>query len=656
MSDEEARILWSPSPDRQAHSRLAEWMAWLRRYGYTFSNYEDLWAWSTTELESFWDAVWHYFDLGDHGRGPVLTTRRMPGARWFQGSSVNYAEALLRQFTQPDRILAVSVDETGRRDVWRVGDFKRVVGALQAQFRAWGIGPGDRVAAYLPNVGETLAAFVATAGLGAIWSVASPDFGTPSVIDRFRQIAPRVLLVIDGYWYHGRYFDRREEGRRIAEGLPSVEHVIALSRHGPGDPWIQGGVSWDAVLGRKELPTFVPVEFSHPLWILYSSGTTGLPKAIAHSHGGMLLSHLVNAAFHMDLRPEHRFFWYTTTGWMMWNVVVSALLMGSQVVLYDGSPSYPSPERLWRLADDEELTFLGTSAAFLQQCMKLGVEPGRTCRLASLTTIGSTGSPLPPEAYDWVYRAVKSDVWLAPASGGTDVCGAFVGGSPLHPVRRGEMQCRALGAAVHAFDSDGQDLVEAVGELVITQPMPAMPLKFWGDESGARYRASYFSMYPGVWRHGDWIRITREGGAIIYGRSDSTINRYGVRMGSSEIYRAVESVPAVMDSLVVDLEGLHGRSFMPLFVKLREGAVWTPDLKAAILQAIRDHLSPRHLPDDVVVVADIPKTLNGKKLEVPIRKILAGTPVEEAVNPDAMMNPESLAPFVAYAAALREHL
>ncbi len=656
MNQEQPVILWRPSAERQAASHLARWMDWLGAAGHEFSYYDDLWRWSTTEIEAFWDAVWHYFDLGDHGIGPLLTQRQMPGARWFVGARVNYAEALLRHFSQPDVVVAVAVDESGHRDEWRLDRLTRTVGALQAQLWQWGVGVGDRVAAYLPNMGETVAAFMATAGLGAIWSVASPDFGTASVVDRFRQIEPKVLLVVDGYWYNGRYYDRREEARRIAESLPSVQGVIWIGRDPEARPWIQGSVRWEDVLQWQADPVYVPVEFSEPLWILYSSGTTGLPKPIVHSHGGMLLSHLVNTHFHLDLKPQDRFFWFTTTGWMMWNVVVSALLAGAQVILYDGSPTYPSPDRLWQLAEAERLTVLGTSAAFLQQCMKLGLEPGHRFDLSSLATIGSTGSPLPPEAYDWVYGAVKADVWLAPASGGTDICGAFVGGSPLHPVRRGEMQCRALGAAVEALDSEGRVLTDAVGELVVTQPMPSMPLKLWGDDSGDRYRESYFSTYPGLWRHGDWIRLTPEGGAIIYGRSDSTINRYGVRMGSSEIYRAVESVPAVMDSLVVDLEGLYGMSFMPLFVKLREGETWTPEVKGAVLDAIRTQLSPRHLPDDVIPVPDIPKTLSGKKLEVPIRKILSGTPLAQAVNPDAMSNPESLAAFIAYAEVLRERL
>jgi len=646
----ESPILWQPPAEWQKTAHLTRFMRWLEERGHTFSDYHTLWEWSTTALQDFWQAVWDYFALPGRGTGPVLDSRTMPGARWFPGAEVNYAAELFRSFKTPDPVMLVGANEQGSRREWTRTEVESRVGALQALLTRWGLEPGDRVAAYLPNLPETVIAFMAVAGLGAVWSVCSPDFGLPSVVDRFRQIEPKVLLAIDGYWYNGKWYDRRAEVVRIKEALPTVERVITLGYDDMEANWIgQGAVSWWQAVADPQPPVFQPVEFSHPLWILYSSGTTGLPKPIVHSHGGMLLSHLVNGYFHMNLMPGDRFFWYTTTGWMMWNVVVSALLTGATSYLFDGNPMYPGPDALWQWAWEERLTHFGTSAAFIHQSMKAGVVPQSLGDYGDLKSVASTGSPLTPEAFEWVYRTVKSDVWLAPASGGTDICGPFVGGCPLLPVRLGEMQCRVLGAKVEAFDEVGRSLVNQVGELVVTAPMPSMPIYLWGDRDMSRYRDAYFSMYPGVWRHGDWIRITPSGGAVIYGRSDSTINRYGVRMGSSEIYRAVESVPAVEDSLVVDLEGLEGRSFMPLFVKLVPGAVLDEALVAAIKNAIRTRLSPRHVPDVIRAVPDIPKTLNGKKLEVPIRKILQGVPLEKAVNPDAMANPDSLKPFVDYA-------
>lgn len=652
----EGDILWVPSTESVKRANITRFRDWLEQEGRAFDNYEELWQWSTDSLEQFWDSIWRYFALPGRGTSPVLAERQMPGAVWFRDSMVNYAQALLRPFATPDREAILWANETGARRSMTVAELSAEAGALAQTLKNWGVGPGDRVAAYLPNIPQTVVAFIAAASLGAVWSVCSPDFGVPSVVDRFQQIAPKVLLVVDGYPYQGRWFDRTTESRSLRNSLSSVEHTIAVSYQDPDGHWMDPGVlPWRDAVQEPHPLTFREVPFAHPLWVLYSSGTTGLPKPIVHSHGGMLLSHLVNGSFHLDLTPQDRFFWFSTTGWMMWNVVVSGLLAGSTIILYDGSPVYPGPDALWRWAAREEITIFGTSAAFLQNSMKAAIQPKEFGNWSHLRAVASTGSPLTPEGFEWVYGAVKSDVWLAPASGGTDICAAFVGGCPILPVRSGEMQCRALGAKVQAYDVNGSPVIDVTGELVVTEPMPSMPIYLWGDNDGSRYRSSYFDMYPGVWRHGDWIRITSYGSAIIYGRSDSTINRYGVRMGSSDIYRVVETVPGVKDSLVVDLEYRGGRSFMALFIKIDGENLEVDQLRQAVRDAIKSRLSPRHLPDDIVVVPDIPKTLNGKKLEVPVRRILQGVQLEAAVSLDAMANPECLDVFVAYAKTLTPH-
>ncbi|MFS8535250.1 MAG: acetoacetate--CoA ligase [Limnochordales bacterium] len=651
----EGELLWQPSPERQARSTMRRYMGWLKeRYGLEFHDYNALWHWSVTDLDAFWASVWEFCGVqASKPYSQVLAEERMPGARWFVGAELNYAAHVFR--SRPQDQAAILYQQEGgplRSMTW--GELTAQTGAVADALRELGVGPGDRVVGYIPNIPAAVVAFLACASIGAVWSSCSPDFGPQSVVERFRQIAPKVLIAADGYRYGGKPFDRMPVIRQLKARLESVEHVVLVPylNERPDTAGLAGVVFWDELLRRRAEPAPIPVPFDHPLWVLYSSGTTGPPKAIVHGHGGIVLEHLKMLMLHMDLRAGDRFFWFTTTGWMMWNFLVSGLLLGITIVLYDGNPGYPSMEALWQLAEATRMTCFGTSAAYIAACMKAGIEPRRSFSLEALTQVGSTGSPLPPEGFAWVYRNVKEDLHLASISGGTDVCTAFVGGVPLLPVRAGEIQCRALGAKVEAYDEHGRPVVDQVGELVLTRPMPSMPLFFWNDPDGRRYLESYFATYPGVWRHGDWVKITSRGSCVIYGRSDATINRGGVRMGTSEIYQAVESLPEIADSLVVDMEGLGGRSFMALFVVLREGCVLDEALEGRIRQRLREDVSPRHVPDAIFPVPEIPRTLNGKKLEVPVRKILLGTPPEQAVNPGSMANPESLAPFVQLARQL----
>jgi acetoacetyl-CoA synthetase len=529
------------------------------------------------------------------------------------------------------------------------------VGSVAAHLRRSGVGEGDRVAAYLPNIPEAVVGFLAAASLGAIWSSCSPDFGERAVLDRFQQIEPKVLLAVDGYRYGGRDFDRRDLVERLRSQLPSLVAVISVPYLFPAES-VSGPARqlWSEAAGQPQEPGFAAVPFGHPLWILYSSGTTGLPKSIVHSHGGIVLEHLKVLGLHADMGPGDRSFWFTTTGWMMWNYLISGLLVGAAPVLFDGSPATPDLGRLWQLARDAEVTHFGSSAAHLTSCMKAGVQPGEGDGLRSLRFLGSTGSPLPPAGFEWLYRSVKEDLWVASLSGGTDLCTAFVLGSPGLPVRAGVIQCRGLGALVEAWDEAGHPVVDAVGELVIREPMPSMPIFFWGDEDGSRFRDSYFNVFPGVWRHGDWIRIRPDGGVVIYGRSDSTINRHGVRMGTSEIYRVVEEMGPVRDSLVVDVSQPGGDSSLVLFVALTDGQSLDDRLAGELKNAIRSQLSPRHVPDLVQQVAQIPRTLSGKKLEIPIKKILEGMAPERALDLDSVSDTSSLVPFSELARTLAD--
>jgi acetoacetyl-CoA synthetase len=642
-----AEKLWEPSAALVENARLTEFMGWLRaERGLDFGGYDALWQWSVDDLDAFWGALWDFFEVqADGDRATVLASRQMPGASWFPDTSLNYAEHVFAGKDDGETAI-LHASELRELDELSWGELRSQVAACAAALRGLGVEPGDRVVAYLPNIPEAIVAFLASASIGAVWSSCSPDFGPASVIDRFAQIEPKVLFAVDGYRYGGKDFDRRDTLAALQEAMPSLARTVVLP-YLDGDPDLSALVNagtWGELLAGSagaEL-SFERVPFDHPLWVLYSSGTTGLPKAIVQGQGGILLEHLKKLHLHVDAHPGDRLFWFTTTGWMMWNFLVSGLLTKAAIVLYDGNPGHPDMGVLWDLAERAGVTMFGTSAAYIAACMKAGVEPGSGRDLSRLGAVGSTGSPLSPEAFDWIYEHVGADTWLFSTSGGTDLCTAFVGGVSLLPVYRGELQARALGAAVEAWDEGGNAVVGEVGELVVTAPMPSMPVRFWGDEDGSRYAEAYFEMFPGVWRHGDWIEITERGTAIIYGRSDSTINRGGIRMGTSEIYRAVLSVDAIVDALVVDLPRPGTDGWMPLFVVLREGAELDAELPKEIARRVRERCSPRHVPDEVFQIAEVPRTLSGKVLEVPVKRILMGTPAEQAASRDSLANPAAL--------------
>ena len=603
-------------------------------------------------MDGFWQSIWDYFGvIGERGDGPVREGTGMPGVTWFPGARLNYARNVLRHAAErPEETALICATEEGVAGRITYGELAERVGRAAAGLRALGVGEGDRVVAYVPNIPEATIAFLAAATLGAVWSSCSPDFGAPSVIDRFTQIEPTVLIAVDGYRYGGKPFDRRATVARIAGALPTLRATVLIDHLAPGteEPALSGTLAWSELgAGASEVPEPVEVPFGHPLWVVYSSGTTGLPKPIVHGHGGVVLEHLKALTFHQDIGPGDVFFWFTTTGWMMWNYLTGALLTGATAVLYDGSPAYPHTGALWELAERTGVTFFGTSAPFITTCLKEGLEPGRTYDLSRLKAIGSTGSPLTPEGFAWVYRHVRPDVLLGSFSGGTDLCTGFVGPSPLLPVRAGVLSCRMLAAKVEAYDAAGRPVTDEVGELVITEPMPSMPVFFWNDPDGARYRESYFAVFSGVWRHGDWIKVLPDGGCVIYGRSDSTLNRGGVRMGTSEFYRVVEAFDEIADSLVIDTGRLGREGRLILFLTPAEGRTVDDDLISRLRSAIRAELSPRHVPDEVHEVPGVPRTLSGKKLEVPVRKILLGTPVDEAANRDALANPDVLPAYTA---------
>jgi acetoacetyl-CoA synthetase len=640
-TDTGGRLLWEPTAEAIERSNLTTYMRWLgEARGLHFDGYHDLWRWSVDDVEAFWASIWDFFGVqAERPYKRVLGRREMPGAEWFPGARLSYAQHIFRD--RDDAAVAI-VHESETRDRGEVtwGELRAQVAGIAAGLRELGVEPGDRVVGYLPNIPETIAIFLACASIGAIWSCCSPDFGIRSVVDRFAQIEPKVLFAADGYRYGGKDFDRRETIGRLRAEMPTLEATVLVPYLDP-EATTEDAVTLPDMQREGELE-FAQLPFAHPLWVLYSSGTTGLPKAIVHGQGGVLLEHLKVLRLHTDLQAGDRLFWFTTTGWMMWNYLVGGLLTDATILLYDGNPATPSLERLWDFAAETGMTVFGTSAAYISACMKSGVKPTEGRDLSKLEAVGSTGSPLSPDGFRWIYDEVGRDTWLFSMSGGTDVVSAFVGGVPTLPVYEGELQARALGAALESWDEDGRSVTGQVGELVLTEPLPTMPVFFWGDPDGERYKDSYFSVFPGVWRHGDWIEITPRGTAIITGRSDSTINRGGIRMGTAEIYSAVLALDEVRDALVVDIPQDGEESWLPLFVVLEEGVELGDDLVKAIRTRIREDCSPRHVPSDVIPIAEVPRTLSGKVLEVPVKRILMGTDPEKAASRDSLANPEAL--------------
>jgi acetoacetyl-CoA synthetase len=619
-----------------------EWLA--RERGLSFGSYQDLWRWSVADLDAFWSSIWDFFGVRSSRRyESVLARDTMPGASWFPGAELNYAEhALARRDDHPALIARSETRGLDQTTTVTYAELARQVAAIRAGLIKLGVKRGDRVVAYMPNIPETVAALLAISSLGAIWSSCSPDFGTRAVVDRFGQLDPKVLFVVDGYRYGGRDFDRTQEIADIERSLSSLKATVVLPYLRPDapPPLSASRMSWAELASEAGPLEFAQLPFEHPLWVLYTSGTTGLPKGLVHSQGGILLEHLKSLALHQDLGPDDRFFWFTTTGWMMWNYMLGVLPLGGTAVLYDGSPAFPDMQTLWRFAADVGVTYFGTSAPFIHACMKSGVTPTANVDLGRLRAIGSTGAPLSPQGFTWIIEALGRSLPVQSVSGGTDLCAAFVQSCPLLPVRAGELQCAALGAKVEAFDRYGKPVVGEVGELVITRPMPSMPIYLWSDPDFARYRATYFDAFPGVWRHGDWIRFNEDGSSVIYGRSDATLNRGGVRMGTAEFYAIVEALPEIKDSLVVEV-GVDDAELV-LFVVLAPDVTLDDALRKRINDALRRALSPRHTADRIFAVPEIPKTLNGKKLEIPVKRLLMDQPLAGAVSEGAVANPASL--------------
>lgn len=658
----EGELLWTPGEAFSRDSGLARYMDWVAAdLGLKFDDYDALCRWSTDDPDAFWSSLWRWFDVQYDGSASRVTDGApMPHTRWFPDARVNYAEHVLRhaKHASAESPAFYHASETQPVQTLSLPDLEAQVRQFATRLREFGVKPGDRIVAYLPNVPECAVAMLATTAIGAVWSSAAIDFGVRTVVDRFQQIEPTVVIAADGYSFGGKIFDRKSEVCQIVRALPSLRAVVWLPNVANEVPADASSLpcpvyDWNALLEKDgvspEAFRFERVGADHPLWIVFSSGTTGLPKAIVHSHAGMLIEHLKLMHLHVNLRSGDVMFFYSTTGWMMWNLLVAALMTGAAAVLYDGSPMHGGPECLWRLAADAGATCFGGSPTFVQMMEKAGIEPGRQFDLSRLKSVLLSGAPSTPETFAWFYRCVKSDLWVTSQSGGTELCSGLVGASPLLPVRAGEIQARMLGIAVDVWNEAGESVVDEVGELVVTKPAPSMPIFFWNDEGGARYRESYFEHFPGVWRHGDFMRLTQHGGCYIYGRADATLNRYGVRIGSAEIYRVVEEIEAVADSLVVCCELPGGRFFMPLFLRLRDGVTLDDAVRAHITDRLRTLCSPRHVPDVMVPMEQIPYTLTGKKMEVPVRKILMGHPVEQAASRDAMSNPAALDAYVAFA-------
>jgi len=660
----EGDLLWTPGPDRVDRANVTAFTRWLgQEGGHHFGDYHELWRWSVTDLDGFWQAVWDYCGIAASAPPTaVLGSRTMPGADWFPGARLNYAQHVLRN-EQPGQDALYYQSETTPLTGLPWPELGNAVRTLATQLRGMGVRPGDRVASCMPNIPQTAIAMLATTSIGAIWTSCSPDFGGRGISDRFGQLAPKVLLCVDSYRYGGRDYDRGAEIGQVIAGLPSLEQVIWVP--GPlGTPIAaaSGGPrlhAWAELMDHPPVPAagfgFEQVPFAHPLWILFSSGTTGLPKAITHSHGGILIEQLKLQSLNMDLRAGDRMFFYTTAGWMMWNFLVSSLLLGVRPLLYDGHPGYPRPDVLWEMAEAARVTFFGASPAYADLLAKAGLVPGEKYDLSALTGLMLAGSPVSAQCGAWFYRNVKRDLWLHVGSGGTDVCTGFTGGAPTMPVYAGEHQARNLGVAAYAFNAQGQPVTGEVGEMVITQPMPSMPVRLWNDDDGDLYRQTYFADYPGAWRQGDFFKVNERGGCFVLGRSDATLNRHGIRIGTAEVYAALESVKEISSALIVNLDLPGGGFFMPLFVTLDEGAVLDDDLQRTITDRLRSQYTARHVPDRIIQVPAIPATLTGKKMEVPVRKILLGVPPDEAANRNAMANPQSLDAFAEYARAQRDY-
>jgi len=661
----EDELLWRPSPEFAKQSQIARYMRWLREQSiHDAPDYDSLWRWSTSEPEAFWASLWKYFEVrSSTPYTSVLDQRGMEGAKWFEGSAVNYAEHLLRRESElGERAALLFCSEDAPLQSMSWNELGRQVRVLATRLRALGVRPGNRVVAYLPNAPQTAVAMLATVAIGAVWSSSAPEFGSRTVIERFAQIEPTILFAVDSYRFGGKLFERESEVRQIMAALPKLRHVIWLQQsttQGRPVPSLPGLLSWQEALSGEDVPCeqfqYQRVAYDHPLWILFSSGTTGLPKAIVHSHVGVLVEHLKLMHFHLNLTPDSVMFFYSTAGWMMWNLLIAALLTGSAAVLYDGNPAYGGPGFLWSLAERSGATCFGASPTYVQMMEKAGLVPADQFDLRRLESIVISGAPSTPETFDWFYRCVKRDLWVTSQSGGTEICSGFVGACPMLPVYAGEIQTRMLGMSVHAWNDAGEALVDEVGELVVTVPFPSMPIYFWNDVDGRRYRESYFDVFPGVWRHGDFIRINAHGGCYIYGRSDSTLNRHGVRIGTAEIYRCVEQIPAVADSLIVCCDLPGGRWYMPMFVRLQPSSQLDDDLRAQICARLRSDCSPRHVPDEIIQVDAIPYTLTGKKMEVPVRKLLMGRALAESANADAMLDPKAIEWYVEFGAAALEH-
>lgn len=647
---DEPKILWQPSNRFKEESNLTDFIKWLEtNHSLNFPDYESLWEWSVTDVKTFWKYLWSYFHLaGEVDSDEVLRGDTMPHIEWFPNKHLNYSEQVFKNRSDEYPALIFASESSEIKEIsWN--QLEQQVTALQNHLANAGVGPGDRVAAFLPNIPEAIISFLATNSLGAVWSSCSPDFGMGAVSDRFTQIKPKVLIAVDGYSYGGKSFDKTEVIEQLIGRLNLTEVIsIPYLKNEPNQYQVKT-VQWnDATSETGQQLQFHSSKFNDPIWILFSSGTTGIPKAITQSNGGIVLEHLKYLTFHNNIKPGDRCFWYTTTGWMMWNYIVSSLLVKGTVVLYDGSPGYPDMNVLWQFAEQAKINHFGTSAGFVIANMKAETTPGKDYNLENLISIGSTGSPLPPEGFEWLCKEVKKDLWVASISGGTDVCSAFVGGNPLWPVHSGEIQCRALGCKLEAYNEAGQPVLEEVGEMVVTKPMPSMPIYFWGDENFQRYKESYFEMFPGKWRHGDWMMLTKRKGIIIYGRSDSTLNRGGVRIGTSEIYRAVDLIEEVSDSLIICIENEKGDFYMPLFIVLKPGFSMTDDLRDKVNTTIRSENTPRHVPDEIIEIKEVPYTISGKKVETPVKKILQGKSYQSSLNKDALRNPSSLDFFIEF--------